>query len=30
MSQQDVYRELSKKLLMENSTVLPRIWEIGI
>ena len=28
MSQQDVYRELSKKLLMENSTVLPRIWKI--
>lgn len=28
MSQQDVYRELSKKLLMENSAVLPRIWKI--
>lgn len=28
MSQQDVYRELSKKLLMENSTILPRIWKI--
>jgi Pyruvate/2-oxoacid:ferredoxin oxidoreductase delta subunit len=28
MSQQDVYRELSKKLLMENSTVIPKIWKI--
>ncbi|HQI00193.1 MAG TPA: 4Fe-4S binding protein [Deltaproteobacteria bacterium] len=28
MVQQDVYRELSKKLMMENSTVLPRIWKI--
>ncbi len=27
MSPQDVYRELSKKLLMEHSTVLPRIWK---
>ncbi len=26
MEQQDVYRELSKKLMMENSTVLPKIW----
>jgi ferredoxin len=28
MEQQDVYRELSKKLMMENSSVLPRIWKI--
>jgi ferredoxin len=27
MAPQDVYRELSKKLLMEQSTVLPKIWE---
>jgi ferredoxin len=27
MDQQDVYRELSKKLLMENSKILPRIWQ---
>jgi ferredoxin len=26
MEQLDVYRELSKKLMMENSSVLPRIW----
>lgn len=26
MEQQDVYRELSKKLMMEHSTVLPKIW----
>ena len=26
MEQQDVYRELSKKLMMENSTVIPKIW----
>lgn len=26
MAQQDLYRELSRKLLMEHSTVLPRIW----
>jgi len=28
MDHQDVYRELSKKLMMENSTVLPRIWRL--
>ena len=28
MEQQDVYRELSKKLMMENSRVLPLIWRI--
>jgi ferredoxin len=28
MEQQDVYRELSKKLMLENSTILPRIWRI--
>ena len=27
MEQQDVYRELSKKLMMENSRVLPLIWK---
>ncbi len=27
MPHQDLYRELSKKLLMEHSTVLPRIWQ---
>ena len=27
MGQQDVYRELSKKLLMEHSTVVPMIWK---
>jgi NAD-dependent dihydropyrimidine dehydrogenase PreA subunit len=28
MSQSDVYRELSKKLLLENSTVMPKIWRM--
>jgi ferredoxin len=28
MEQQDVYRELSKKLMLENSTILPKIWRI--
>jgi ferredoxin len=28
MALQDIYRELSKKLLMEHSRVLPRIWQI--
>jgi Pyruvate/2-oxoacid:ferredoxin oxidoreductase delta subunit len=28
MEQQDVYRELSKKLMLENSTILPNIWRI--
>ena len=28
MEQQDVYRELSKKLMMENSTILPKIWRM--
>jgi len=28
MSRSDVYRELSKKVLMENSTILPRIWRM--
>lgn len=28
MDHQDVYRELSKKLMMENSTVLPGIWRL--
>jgi len=28
MEQQDVYRELSKKLMMENSTVIPKIWRV--
>lgn len=28
MEQQDIYRELSKKLMMENSTVLPKIWRV--
>lgn len=28
MEQQDVYRELSKKLMLEQSTVLPRIWRM--
>ncbi len=28
MEQQDVYRELSKKLMMENSTVLSEIWKL--
>lgn len=28
MEQQDVYRELSRKLMMENSRVLPLIWRI--
>jgi Pyruvate/2-oxoacid:ferredoxin oxidoreductase delta subunit len=28
MEQQDVYRELSKKLMMENSTILPKIWQM--
>jgi len=27
MASQEVYRELSKKLLMENSKILPRIWK---
>lgn len=27
MAQQDVYRELSKKLLLEQSTIIPKIWE---
>jgi NAD-dependent dihydropyrimidine dehydrogenase PreA subunit len=26
MPQSDVYRELSKKIMLENSTVMPRIW----
>ncbi|MDT8273396.1 MAG: 4Fe-4S binding protein [Desulfomonilia bacterium] len=26
MTQQDVYRELSKKLMMEHSSILPKIW----
>jgi len=26
MEQQDVYRELSKKLMLENSNIIPRIW----
>ena len=28
MEQQDVYRELSRKLMMENSRVLPLIWRV--
>jgi ferredoxin len=28
MEQQDVYRELSKKLMLENSTILPKIWRM--
>jgi Pyruvate/2-oxoacid:ferredoxin oxidoreductase delta subunit len=28
MSQSDVYRELSKKLMLENSTVMPKIWRM--
>ncbi len=28
MEQQDVYRELSKKLMLEGSTILPKIWRI--
>ncbi|MEN6446356.1 MAG: 4Fe-4S binding protein [Syntrophaceae bacterium] len=28
MDQPDVYRELSKKLMMENSVVLPKIWKV--
>jgi ferredoxin len=28
MEQQGIYRELSKKLMMENSSVLPKIWKI--
>lgn len=28
MEQQDVYRDLSRKLMMENSRVLPLIWRV--